>query len=175
MLISRLAFLLPYEVKMLQASDAEAILILQKGHPNYHTYLLDHPVTKADILTDLTSLPDRSRAADKFYLGFYQDKKLIALVDIVLSFPDNLSAWLGLIMVDQALVKQGIGQTIIKALKHALKREGFKQLLAAPFLDEAMQNFFAQAGFEVQGKILLGNKADGTPVVGLLQQTSLAD
>ena len=117
MLIERLNILLPYQVRRLTEEDGDEIFALQRRHPEYHALFLNHKVKKADVLSDLTSIPEGVLPENKFYLGIYDVDNLVAIADVVLNFPTSKTAWLGLIMVDYDVVGQGIGGKIIEMLK----------------------------------------------------------
>ena len=90
MLIERLNILLPYQVRRLTEEDGDEIFALQRRHPEYHALFLNHKAEKADVLSDLTSIPEGVLPENKFYLGMYD------------------------------VVGQGIGGKIIEMLKQAL-------------------------------------------------------
>lgn len=58
MLIERLNVLLPYQVRRLTEEDGDEIFALQRRHPKYHALFLNHKAKKADVLSDLTSIPE---------------------------------------------------------------------------------------------------------------------
>ena len=111
---------------------------------------MNHKVKKADVLSDLTSIPEGVLPENKFYLGIYDVDNLVAIADVVLNFPTSKTAWLGLIMVDYDVVGQGIGGKIIEKLKQALMRERFKQLCT---LGEEMPMGVREDGCEIVGKL----------------------
>lgn len=148
MLLQRLEFLLPFTVKPLTQADVSAILAFQAEHPEYHRHYQVEPVTKADILADLQALPARALPEQKFYLGFYQGDELVVLVDLVLDHPQANCAWLGLIMTNAAKLRQGYATKVLTAVKQALKREGYTELLTSTALsDETAQAFLTAQNF----------------------------
>ncbi|KRL86735.1 GNAT family N-acetyltransferase [Ligilactobacillus apodemi] len=148
MLLQRLDFLLPFEVKLLTVADIDEIYALQAKHHTHHKLYLGRRVTKEDVLEDLTSLPPKAVPDQKFYLGFYQAKQLVAVVDLILDYPSSTCAWLGLIMIKKELVRQGIATKIMHALKGALKREGYQELFTLIPVDQLVaQTFFDTLDF----------------------------
>lgn len=92
MLIERLNILLPYQVRRLTEEDGDEIFALQRRHPEYHALFLNHKVKKADVLSDLTSIPEGVLPENKFYLGMYDVDNLVAIADVVLNFPTSQTA-----------------------------------------------------------------------------------
>ena len=70
MLIERLNILLPYQVRRLTEEDGDEIFALQRRHPEYHALFLNHKVKKADVLSDLTSIPEGVLPENKFISEF---------------------------------------------------------------------------------------------------------
>ena len=147
MLLQRLDFLLPYTVKRLTPADVDEILALQAKHSEYHQHYQTNPVTKADILAELETLPSKALPEQKFYLGFYAQDELVVLVDLVLDHPQANCAWLGLVMTEKTKLRQHYATKVLTALRSALKREGYKELMTS----SALSDVNAQAFLNVQG------------------------
>lgn len=80
-----------YQVRRLQKNDLEEIYQLCKSNPLFYKY---HPpfATKETILKDMTLLPEEKSYEDKFYIGFWNNKKLVAVMDLILGYPkDSIS------------------------------------------------------------------------------------
>ena len=173
MLIERLNVLLPYQVRRLTEEDGDEIFALQRRHPEYQELFLNHKVKKADVLSDLTSIPEGVLPENKFYLGMYDVDNLVAIADVVLNFPTSKTAWLGLIMVDYDVVGQGIGGKIIEKLKQALMRERFKQLCTLVPIESDVGSFFDAHGFLTGEEMPMGVREDGCEIVGKLRTVDL--
>lgn len=173
MLIERLNILLPYQVRRLTEEDGDEIFALQRRHPEYHALFLNHKAKKADVLSDLTSIPEGVLPENKFYLGMYDADKLVAIADVVLNFPTSKTAWLGLIMVDYDVVVQGIGGKIIEMLKRALMREQFEQLCTIVPTESDVGSFFDAHGFSTGEEMPMGVREDGCEIVGKLRTVDL--
>lgn len=143
MLIERLNILLPYQVRRLTEEDGDEIFALQRRHPEYHALFLNHKVKKADVLSDLTSIPEGVLPENKFYLGMYD------------------------------VVGQGIGGKIIEKLKQALMRERFKQLCTLVPVESDVGSFFDAHGFLTGEEMPMGVREDGCEIVGKLRTVDL--
>lgn len=153
MLLQRLNFLLPYTVKRLTPADVDEILALQAKHSEYHQHYQTNPVTKEDILAELETLPPKALPEQKFYLGFYAQDELVVLVDLVLDHPQANCTWLGLVMTEKTKLRQHYATKVLTALRSALKREGYKELMTSSALSDVNAQAFLNAqGFE-QGMV----------------------
>ncbi|MDE7263905.1 MAG: GNAT family N-acetyltransferase [Anaeroplasmataceae bacterium] len=101
-----------YQVMILQSKDVEDVLELCLENTLYYEYCPPLP-TKESILEDMTKLPPRTTEKDKFYLGFYEKKKLIAVMDLILGYPNEHTAFIGFFMLRKSLQGKGIGSSII--------------------------------------------------------------
>lgn len=116
-----------YEVKKLDKKDIDEIYELCKNN----TYFYEHCpplVTKKSIEDDLSALPPRKTLEDKYYIGFYENQKLIAVMDLILAFPNAETAFMGFFMTDITVQNKGIGSFIIDEVCKYLKEFGFKYI-----------------------------------------------
>ena len=67
------------------------------------------PVSENSILSDMAALPEGKTSDDKYYIGYYDDGVLIAIMDIIMHFPEQNVAWIGFFMTKACIQHQGIG------------------------------------------------------------------
>ena len=70
-------------------------------------------MTKESILNDMAALPPRTPRDRKYYLGYFQGEKLIAVLDLILGYPNAATAFIGLFMMAKSEQGQGAGSRII--------------------------------------------------------------
>lgn len=116
-----------YAVRCLSAADVELIYALCRENGLFYEY---HPplVTRKRIVEDLTALPPGAKAEDKQFLGFFEGKRLIAICDLILCWPEKETAYIGLFMTDARLQGQGIGSAIVRDMAAGLQSTGFREL-----------------------------------------------
>ena len=141
-----------YAVRRLTEADIPAILALQTGNPQFFRY---HPPlpSEASIREDLSALPPEKTAADKYYAGFFSGEQLIAVLDLILGYPDARTAFLGFFMTAAAVQKKGVGSAIISDIRACCKRLGFARLCLA--IDEGnpqSEAFWTKNGFRQTGE-----------------------
>lgn len=113
-----------FHVRRLCESDAQVVFDLYRSNPQYFDAMNDVP-TLSSTKADMTALPPNKTYDDKYYLGFYEGTKLIAVKDLILGYPDEATAFIGLFMVDRARQGRGVGSLIVKQALEQLKSLGF--------------------------------------------------
>ncbi|MGN1040478.1 MAG: GNAT family N-acetyltransferase, partial [Candidatus Fimimonas sp.] len=89
-----------------------------------------HPpfVTKQSILDDMNALPPNTTFDNKFFVGFFEKERLVAILDLVLQYPTQKTAFVGFFMVDAQHQRKGVGSKIIGELALCLKLQGYKKI-----------------------------------------------
>lgn len=84
-----------WNVRKLDREDIELIYDLMKDNTIFYQY---HPpfVTRESILEDMEALPPGKEYDDKYYIGFFQDNSLVAIMDLILDYPTENIAFIGL-------------------------------------------------------------------------------
>lgn len=113
-----------YEVKLFTEEDISDIYILCMGNPTYYEYMKMEP-TPENIKEVFTALPPDISMEDKIFAGFYKEKKLIAILDLITGYPARDTAFIGWFMVDKAFQGTGIGTQMIEELLYFLKMQHF--------------------------------------------------
>lgn len=105
-------------------ADTQAVFELYQSNPQYFDAMKDCPTIEG-AKADLTALPPNKTNEDKYYLGFYADTALVAVMDLILGFPNDKTAFIGLFMVNAKYQNKGIGSLIITEVLEALSDSGF--------------------------------------------------
>lgn len=141
-----------YAVRKLDETDTDAIFALCCQNEIFYRF---HPpfVTEKSILEDMSALPPGKQAADKFYIGFGRDGKLVAVMDLILDYPGEKIAYIGFFMMDKGLQGQGIGSDIISDCARCLKRLGYGKIrLAIDKGNPQSEAFWKKNGFAAAGE-----------------------
>lgn len=126
--ICKLSF--QYKVRRLNEMDKDAIFNLSKDNPVFYKYCPPY-VTKESILCDMQALPPNTNKSNKFYLGYFEGDKLIAIIDLILKYPNEKTAFIGLFMIHKDCQNQGIGSNIINDCVQYLKTLTFSNIRLA--------------------------------------------
>ncbi|MDO4815793.1 MAG: GNAT family N-acetyltransferase [Bacillota bacterium] len=111
-------------------------------------------IPTVESLTDVISeLPEGKEDTDKFFVGFYENGALVAVMDLITGYPENDDAFIGWFMVDAQLQGKGIGSRIFADVRAAMKAQGYDylSLCCAKENTEAIAFWRAQ-GFEPTGE-----------------------
>lgn len=122
--ISLLDLAAGYEVKQLENRDAGQVLRLMQSNPQYFT---QKPSLRF-VKTEMVRLPQESMIDQKYYLGYYDQGKLIAILDLILDHPQPLYAYIRELMVDARKQNKGIGSQIVQALEEGVAKAGFAHI-----------------------------------------------
>ena len=140
-----------YRIKKMEEEDISRILNLENSNPLYFAYCPPRPCRET-VLKDLKALPEGKSFEDKFYIGFFENDRLIAIMDFILSFPKEDTIFIGLFMMDSKESGKGKGSAIIIEALTAWKRAGYKKVRLA-YMKGNMQSssFWRKCGFTETG------------------------
>jgi RimJ/RimL family protein N-acetyltransferase len=116
-----------YDVRRLTKDNLEEIYGLCRGNPLYYSYCPPF-VTRESIKEDFSALPSGKELRDKYFLGWYEGEKLIAVMDLFYGYPDQETALIGFFMTDVSVQNAGVGTRIIDSLCQALGGLGFLRI-----------------------------------------------
>ena len=140
-----------YKIKKMGEEDVSGILKLENSNPLYFLYCPPKPCRET-VLNDLKALPEGKSFEDKYYIGFFENDNLIAIMDFILSFPKEDTIFIGLFMMDSKESGKGKGSAIIQEALTAWKRAGYKKVRLA-YMKGNMQSrsFWRKCGFTETG------------------------
>lgn len=106
------------------------ILALASGNKLFYEY---HPpfVSRESILEDMNSLPPGKELKDMYYIGFFDGGNLVAIMDLILGYPGEKTAYIGLFMVGQDYQGKGVGSKIIQDCADYLADIGYEKIRLA--------------------------------------------
>lgn len=142
-----------FAVRRIADADIPDVFALCKGNPLYYQFYPPF-VTTESIERDRTALPPGKTKDDKYYLGFYSDDHLIAVMDLIDGYPDPKSVYIGFFMMDRQWQGKNIGTEIISEACHYLKEAGFSEVrlgyAKGNYQSEAfwLKNHFEKTGVE---------------------------
>lgn len=119
-----------YNVRRLTEAQVDEVFELCAGNPLYYEY---HPpfITREAVIEDMKNLPPGKQLSDKYYLGFYQNNILIAVLDLIDGYPEAPVAFIGFFMTHKSIQGRGFGTKMIASVCSQLKKEGFRSVRLA--------------------------------------------
>ncbi|WP_270737423.1 GNAT family N-acetyltransferase [Streptococcus anginosus] len=139
-----------YSCRILAEKDIPSILSLYESNPLYFQYCPPKP-NLASVKEDMLRLPEGKAKADKFYVGFWNNSKLVAVMDFVYAYPDEETVFIGLFMVDQAYQRKGIGSQIVTEALAYFTKNFRKARLAYVKGNPQSRHFWEKQGFKPIG------------------------
>ena len=139
-----------HEVRSITQEDISDVYALCKSNQKYYEYSNTAPTVES--LTQIISrIPDDAKAAGKHFVGFYKDKRLVALLDLITGYPQKDDAFIGWFMVDGALQRQGIGSQIFADVRAAMSAQGYDYLsLSCEKENKEAVSFWKAQGFNIK-------------------------
>lgn len=115
------------QVRRLTEEDLPELLALAKDNPTYYRYMGEEP-TLEGLRGDLTKLPPRTTAEDKYFLGYFRDGRLWGALDLILRYPNPETAFVGWFILRKDLQGRGVGTALVSELMDLLKAQGFRSV-----------------------------------------------
>ena len=138
-----------YDVRKLNETDVELIYTFCKSNTPYYAYC-GKELSMELIENDLTIAPPGIPMEQKYYIGFFEGDRLIAIMDLVVGFPDEDTAYIGFFMMNSKLQGVGIGSEIVSETLEYLKEYGFQRCrLGIDKANPQSNHFWKKNWFEV--------------------------
>ncbi len=138
-----------YSIRILEDSDVDRILEICKQNTTFYKYTEARP-TKENIHDDMNATPQGIDLSDKYYFGFFDNQKLIAVMDLVDGYPKPEIAYIGFFMMNLQYQGKQIGTAIMKEVVEYLQSIGKMAVrLAIDKGNPQSTYFWKKNGFEV--------------------------
>ncbi|HFI0795454.1 TPA: GNAT family N-acetyltransferase [Streptococcus suis] len=141
-----------FQVRKLTEADLEQVLALYQTNPLYFEHFPPLPSLES-LANDLVDCPPGKSLSDKYFLGFWEHNRLVAILDLIDGYPTVEIAYIGLFMVDANLSGQGLGSRIMAELLPQLATRFKKVRLGYVETNPQSSHFWAKLGFCPTGEI----------------------
>ena len=146
-----------YFVRELTTADIPRILTLCSKNEQYYQYCPPQ-ATEQSIVADMEALPPGKEKQDKYYVGFFDGERLIAVLDLILAYPDPETAFIGFFMVEKTMQGAGVGSKIVDEICEYLSRNGFSSVrLGWAKGNPQAEQFWRKNGFRETGVTYIGD------------------
>lgn len=137
-----------YKTRILSESDAKLVVDLCKSNTLFYQFTEAKP-TLENVLDDMKALPPRVTIKDKYYLGFFDEDDMVAVMDLIDGWPSDEIAYIGFFMMNANYQGRGIGSSIIYEVESYLKVLGKKAIrLAVDDENPQSNHFWSKCGFK---------------------------
>lgn len=113
-----------YTVRKLGVDDITIIDTFCRQNPQYYEYCGKEP-SMAQIEQDILLTPPGIPLEQKYYVGFFKDGGLAAILDLVVGYPRDDIAFIGFFMMNHELQGRKIGSKIITDVLAYLRGRDF--------------------------------------------------
>ena len=136
-----------YDVRMLNRDDVDAVFGLCRKNTLYYQYCPPF-ITRDGVVEDMEILPPGKKKGDKYFLGYFDEDSLIAILDLIAGYPDVNTYYIGLFMMDLSVQGKGEGTKIVTELSSYLSEIGVKRIeLAWVKGNPQAERFWKKNGF----------------------------
>ena len=154
-----------YRIRKLTVADIELIHNLCLKNQQYYEYCEKQPSVE-QIQQDLNITPPNKNLSDKYYVGFFNGEKLVAIMDFIDGYPEETVAFIGFFMMAKEAQGKGIGSLIIEEVCSYLKTINFNSVrLGIDKANPQSNHFWKKNGFFIlkeivqeEGTILLAER-----------------
>ncbi len=117
-----------YDIKKIEEADYQALHALHLSNTAYNAYFDKRPISLAKCIEGTKALPPNTSFEQKFYIGFHQNKQLVAVLDYVEGYPKDKVVWIGLLMIDANYQRQGIARKIVQHFINAVASSDYQSI-----------------------------------------------
>lgn len=151
-----------YDVRKLNLDDVEMIYTFCKSNTQYYKYC-GKVISTELIESDIKIAPPGISMEQKYYIGFFENSMLVAIMDLIAGYPNNNSVFIGFFMMNAKLQGTGIGSKIISEVLYYLQNQEFKKCQLGIDKDNPQSNhFWRKNGFKVIREVV---QEEGTILV----------
>ena len=138
-----------YLVKRLDENNVDEIYDLCLGNELFYQYSMA-VLSRKQIIDDFRIVPDGKTLDDKYFIGYYDDNKLIAVMDLIDGYPNKEDAFIGFFMMNKDYQLKEIGTKIINDLCDYLSFSGYRTVkLGIDENNPQANHFWNKNGFKI--------------------------
>jgi GNAT superfamily N-acetyltransferase len=109
-------------LRCLSLEDESLVQELMLSRPDYQQKVMGHAFTGKEAHEALTARPPHIDDKKKCCFGVFQNRELVAFVDLLRGYPDDKTVYLGLLMIHGKARSKGLGKQVYARIE-ALVRE----------------------------------------------------
>lgn len=114
-----------YTVRKMSEQDIPLIYSICLNNQQYYQYCEKQP-SRELIKNDLEITPPGLPFSQKYYIGFFNEDVLIAVLDLYDGFPEKDYAYIGFFMMNFEFQGKGVGSELISDVIGYLKKKDYK-------------------------------------------------
>ena len=144
---------MPGDWRPLTEGDLPELLEFCRANEEYYSYIKCTPDLES-MRQQLVALPQETTMEQKYFMGLWEAGRLMAILDLILDWPQIGTAYIGWFMVARALQRNGVGKHLIEGITDGLTERDYKRVRIGCVKDNLPGMMFWQAcGFAPTGGI----------------------
>lgn len=142
-----------YKTRIMNLDDAEAVLDICAGNPQFYEYYESGP-NRDRVIYAMTATPPDTDMSDKYFIGFYEGGTLVAFMDLIDGYPRDDIAYIGFFMMNPGYQGRQLGTAIIDETASYLESIGMHEIRLAIDKENPQSNhFWKKNGFGALGEV----------------------
>lgn len=138
-----------FSIRILTEEDVPGVYDLCIHNRQYYDYCKKQPSIEL-IKSDLIITPPGKDISDKYYIGFFDKKEMVAVMDLIDGYPEKDMVFIGFFMMNIRYQGKGVGSQIITDLCNYLKNENYRAVrLGIDKGNPQSTHFWKKNGFQV--------------------------
>ena len=139
-----------------ESNELEQLQLVMESAPAYTLRITGARAQAKEAESTLSALPPEKTIEDKFVFGIYSaQNKLIGCIDLIRGYPNEHTAFLGLLMLSEKVQAQGIGGYAYTLAEKEVKLWGTCRIvrLAGVRANDLVLPFWKKLGFRETGEL----------------------
>ena len=116
-----------FKTKKITEADIADVYNLHRSNVKYYRQNNEKP-SKKRLTEVISEIPEGASISQKYFVGFYEKDDLVAILDLIVGYPNSDDAFIGWFMVKEELHRKGVGSQIIADVRAALKAQGINHI-----------------------------------------------
>ena len=145
------------ELRPITPADVDAVQALIESDPGYTERITGYPPGESDAQSLLMMRPEGLAEEAKVVLGAFDDGELVAVVDLLRGFPNERTAFIGLLEVHAAYQGRGHGSTTYALVQQYVETTWPEvrtmRLAVVDTNAQVATGFWQRQGFEATGEV----------------------
>lgn len=131
----------------------EELAALYQENPQYFE-AMGQEVPTENLWEDLVAVPEGASSENKCFIGFWDGPKLVAVLELLLDYPAENTAYVGLFMMSASRQRTGEGSRIMEEVYAWLRQDGYAWVeLSYAYGNAQSENFWRKNGFTGTGDV----------------------
>jgi ribosomal protein S18 acetylase RimI-like enzyme len=144
-------------LRAIAPAEVDALQELIESDSGYTERITGYPPGPADAQSLLMMRPEGLPEESKKVFGFWDDERLVAVVDLLRGYPNEHTAFIGLLQVHGQHQGRGAGAAAYREMERYVEREWPEvrtlRLAVVETNAQQAQGFWVRQGFEATGEV----------------------